>query len=150
MWTEHDVSFGHYRRYDLPRLQQVWNGLPVTTSVVSYYNARLYPLVRGIRTLNRWRGRTSGAAGTDFTTPAQPLNRLLEAIFAGEANVLVECLQGKRARGFSHGVSLLALLRRESGTLHPRTKPPGVTPDLHDPMTAALASGSPVASPIGG
>lgn len=133
LWTEHDVSFGHYRRYDLPRLQRVWRDLPVTTSLVSYYNARLYPVVRGIRMVNRWRGRTSGAAGTDFNTPAKPLNQLLQTIFASEAKTLVKCLEGKRTRGFSSGVSLVALLRREVGTLNPRQKPIGIPPDPYDP-----------------
>jgi len=136
LWTEHDVSFGHYRRYDLPRLQQVWRDLPVTTSLVSYYNARLYPVVRGIRMVNRWSGRTSGAAGTDFHTPAKPLNQLLQAIFASEANTLVDCLGGRRASGFSHGVSLIAIVRREHGIIHARTKPVELTPDPHAPLAA--------------
>ena len=136
LWTEPDVSFGHYRRYDLPRLQRVWSDLPVTTSLVSYYNARLYPIVRGIRMVNRWRGRTSGAAGTDFNTPAKPLNQLLQTIFAGEAKTLVDYLEGKRTRGFSSGVSLIALLRREHGTLNVRHKSHEIPPDPHDPSRA--------------
>jgi SAM-dependent methyltransferase len=139
LWTEHDVSFGHYRRYDLPRLQHVWRELPVTTCLVSYYNARLYPVIRGIRMVNRWRGRTSGAAGTDFHTPATPLNQLLQTIFAGEAKRLVRCLGGTRSSGFPHGVSLIAIVRREHGIIHPQTKPADVAPDPHTPVGSSGA-----------
>ena len=134
LWTEHDVNFGHYRRYDLQRLQQVWSGLPVTVPVVSYYNFWLYPLVRTIRALNRWRGRASGAAGTDFQMPPRPLNTVLQRLFASEATTLVKCLEERRGRGFPYGVSLIALLRREPGILRARTKPPEVPPDPHDQL----------------
>ena len=133
LWSEHDVSFGHYRRYDLSRLARVWAGLPVTVPLMSYYNTRLYPIVRGVRAINRLRGRASGTAGTDFQTPPKPLNLLLQSIFAGEANVLAGLLEGTRIRGFSYGVSLIAVLRREPGTFEPRRKPLETPPDPHNP-----------------
>ncbi len=34
---------------------------------------------------------------------------------------------------FRHGVSLLAILRREAGEIRPRTKPADVARDRHDP-----------------
>ena len=74
LWSEHDVSFGHYRRYTIESLQRLWAGLPVTARLVSYYNSRLYPVVRATRAINRWRGGTKGLAGTDFRMPIQPLN----------------------------------------------------------------------------
>src|ERR1700676_3814173 len=79
LWNRHDESFGHYRRYDLARLKEVWSGLPVAPILVSYFNRRLYGLVKAVRTMNRWRGRdrVAGAAGTDFQLPPRPLNRLL-------------------------------------------------------------------------
>lgn len=134
LWTAHDVSFGHYRRYDLQRLQRVWSGLPVTVPLVSYYNARLYPIVKAIRAINRLRGRTSGAAGTDFHTPATPLNRLLTDLFASEATALIDRLQGRWTCGFQRGVSLIAIIRREQGALHPRQKPSDLAPDPYLPL----------------
>lgn len=133
LWSEHDVSFGHYRRYACDRFSRLWANLPVTTRLLSYYNCRLYPVVRVIRAFNRLQGRTSGKAGTDFKMPIKPLNDILESIFAGEAKALMDLLQGKRSRGFPYGVSLMALLRRESGEVHPRRKPEGVEPDFHNP-----------------
>ena len=134
LWTEHDVSFSHYRRYDLQRLQRVWLGLPVTPLLVSYYNARLYPIVWAIRAVNRVRGRASGIDGSDFHTPPRPLNDLLQRIFASETRTLVDCLEGRRPNGFSRGVSLIAIVRREEGVLHARTKPADIAPDLYNPL----------------
>ena len=133
LWTEHDVSFGHYRRYDAARLARTWSGLPVTPLLLSYYNSRLYPIVRGVRTLNRWRGRASGMAGTDFAMPPPPVNAWLSAIFAGEAARLVDVLERRRSRGFARGVSLIAVLRREPGVIQPRNTPPDLEDVPHEP-----------------
>ncbi len=128
LWSEHDQSFGHYRRYDRARLEQVWAGLPVSTLLLAYFNARLLPLVRSMRAWNRFRGRASGAAGTDFWLPSRPANALLRAIFAGESRRLVGCLH-RSNRGYRAGSSLIALLRRESGPIAIRTKPAALPPD---------------------
>ena len=42
-WSAHDESNGHYRRYEPDRLGRLWSGLPVTTRLLTYFNARLYP-----------------------------------------------------------------------------------------------------------
>ena len=123
LWSKHDVAFGHFRRYDRRRLEQLWEGLPVTVNLLSYYNALLYPLIRGVRTLNRWRGTSFGENGTDFKTPPGIFNGLLTQIFGAETRVLIDTLEGKRSDGFQRGVSLIALLRREAGTILPRRKP---------------------------
>jgi hypothetical protein len=66
LWSEHDESFGHYRRYDRARLEQVWAGLPAKTLLISYFNTRLLPLVRLVRAWNHRRGHAAGRAGTVF------------------------------------------------------------------------------------
>jgi hypothetical protein len=73
-------------------------------------------------------------AGTDVSLPARPINALLGSILAGEGRVLIELLSGRR-RGYSAGVSLVAILRREAGEIVPRSKPGDVVPDLFDPAT---------------
>ncbi len=128
LWSEHDESFGHYRRYDRRRLERVWEGLPVTPLLTSYYNTRLYPLIRLIRARNRWRGRAGGRAGTDFWLPRAPVNRLLEATLAGEGRRLAARLHG-RSRDYGYGASLVALLRREEGPVAARPKPVDVAAD---------------------
>jgi SAM-dependent methyltransferase len=128
LWSEHDESFGHYRRYDRARLEQVWAGLPVSTLLLSYFNSRLLPVVRSVRAWNRFRGHASGVAGTDFWLPSRPANALLTAAFAGESRRLVACLRGQK-RGYRAGSSLIALLRRERGPIAIRSKPAGLPPD---------------------
>ncbi len=112
LWSEHDVAYGHYRRYDIQSLERVWSGLPVTVRLLSYFNARLYPMVRTVRALNRLRKRSFGDAGTDLKMPMGPVNRLLNAVFAGERRVLIDLLAQKRRRGYPFGVSLIAALCR--------------------------------------
>ncbi|HEX2716459.1 MAG TPA: methyltransferase domain-containing protein [Gemmatimonadaceae bacterium] len=144
LWSEHDVSFGHYRRYEAPRLAAVWEGLPVSVRLLSYFNARLYPVVRSVRALSRLRGRASGAAGTDFNVPARPVNRALTSIFAGERTRLVAALDApldgssSLSRGsYGTGVSLVAALRRGDGVIGPRERGTRVPPDRHQPEPAA-------------
>lgn len=115
LWGRHDESFGHYRRYEQPRLEQLWHGLPVEPLLVSHFCSRMYPLVRAVRAVGRLRGKASGRAGTDFWMPPTPLNRLLEATFRGEANVLQSVLSGRRRQGYRAGSSLVAVLRRQPG-----------------------------------
>ena len=115
LWSPHDVSFGHFRRYDRDGLERVWAHLPVTPLLISYYNTLLYPIIRWIRTRNRQRHQSYGDSGTDFRIPPAPVNRLLTALFASEAPALVRQLKERRAPSIPRGVSLLAVLQRENG-----------------------------------
>lgn len=112
LWSEHDVSFGHHRRYDLEGFRSVWSVLGIEEVMISYFNTRLYPIVRSIRILNRLRGRAWGSSGTDLSLPPGPANRLLERYFAGESKRLIALLNGRRNRGYGYGVSLIAVLRK--------------------------------------
>jgi SAM-dependent methyltransferase len=112
LWSAHDVAFGHYRRYVTTGFEKLWTELPLQAVFVSYFNSRLYPLVKTVRTISRWRGKSGGLAGTDFHMPARPINRLLQRIFAGETGRLTNVLH-HRSAGYRRGVSLMALLRRE-------------------------------------
>ncbi|HEU5181835.1 MAG TPA: class I SAM-dependent methyltransferase [Candidatus Polarisedimenticolia bacterium] len=129
LWSKHDESFGHYRRYDIDRLALLWKDLPVTPLLISYFNSRLYPIIRLERTISRWRGRPFGRAGTDFRIPSRPLNNFLEEVFARETRVLSRVLEGLSPRGYSRGASLIAVLRRETGKISPRVRPPGLPPE---------------------
>lgn len=113
LWSEHDVSHGHYTRYDMQSLKKIWNGLPVRPLLLSFFNARLYPVIKLIRNLGRMRKRTWGKAGTDLEVPSKWINLFLKKVMEGEAKILVELLAGKRSRGYRRGVSLVALLQKE-------------------------------------
>jgi SAM-dependent methyltransferase len=132
LWSAHDEAFGHYRRYSRPRLERVWRDLPVTPLLVSHAMARLYPVVRAVRSWNRGRGQAAGEAGTDFTMPPAPVNTALEWLLAGEASRLVAALSNP-ARAYRRGVSLIAILRREPGAIEPACRPADVPADVVPP-----------------
>jgi SAM-dependent methyltransferase len=128
LWSQHDESFGHWRRYDAERLRATWRGLAVEERLLSYYNARLYPIVKLVRTISQKRQHAAGAAGTDFTMPPRPVNRALEGFFAGESKALGRDVDRSR-QTYGHGSSLIAILRRTEGAVEVRKKPPGLAPD---------------------
>jgi SAM-dependent methyltransferase len=116
LWSPHDVAFGHYRRYDADNLAAVWAGLPVSPRLVSHFNTRLYPVVRAVRAMSQWRGRTAGEANTDFKLPLKPINAALEKCFEGEAPRLLRAVDTHK-RAYRRGVSLVAVLVRDGNLL---------------------------------
>ena len=141
LWSEHDESFGHYRRYDTQRLEAIWQGLPVRPIFVSHYNARLYPLVKAVRQWNRFRGKSAGEAGTDFHLPNGAVNRALAQVFAGERERLVRLARGQSKSPYPRGVSLMALLTREAGPVQVRQKPVQLAPDFYNPLATMAMAG---------
>jgi SAM-dependent methyltransferase len=140
LWSEHDESFGHYRRYDAARLGQVWQGLAARPVFVSYFNARLYPIVKLVRRWNRWRNRSGGEAGTDFRLPGRWTNTALTHAFAGERRRLVRLARREPERPYARGVSLMALLERLPGETSPRTRPASVAADYFNPAAQLAAA----------
>ncbi len=115
LWSPHDVTFGHFRRYSRPELERLWEREPLSTLLLSHYNSRLYPVVRCIRFWTQRRGQAMGEGQSDFRVPPSPVNRLLERILSAEADALVHFLKQERRQGFSRGVSLIALLQKQEG-----------------------------------
>jgi SAM-dependent methyltransferase len=112
LWSPHDVSHGHFRRYTAATLVSLWGGLPVEVLLLAPFNRRLYLMVWLARRVTRALGRGAGPAGTDLRLPARPVNQALFRVFAGEANRLSMALAGKSPPPGGRGVSLLAVLRR--------------------------------------
>jgi SAM-dependent methyltransferase len=137
LWSKHDETFGHYRRYDTARFSQLWHDLPVETLLVSHYNTRLYPLVKAVRKFNRLFRRSAGEYGTDFRLPSPPVNWVCQNIFAGEWDMLFDTLN-HQDEGYERGVSLLALVQRKAGTMEVRTKPKSAGLDYFDPDAGCL------------
>jgi len=126
LWSSHDEVLGHFRRYDRSQLEMVWQGLPVTPLLISYYNTRLYPVVRLVRALNRYGRKSHGHRGTDLHLPPDPVNRLLASLFGSEDRVLKACLEGHRPEGYRYGASLIAILRVDHPGIVPRHRPADV------------------------
>jgi hypothetical protein len=114
----------------------VWAELPVETVLCSYFNTRLYPIIRLLRGWNRRRGQTAGMAGTDFDIPSRPVNWLLQKVFAGERHRLFGLLAKADQQGYRRGVSLVAVLRRGTDPIAVTNKPSDVVADYFDPVAA--------------
>ena len=112
LWSPHDVSHGHYRRYTRQEFAALWQGLPVHQLMLSHYNTRLFFVIKAVRLLNRLRDRSSGRAGTDIYVPTPWLNRFLTWLFQGERDRLLRMLRGRTTSSYPFGVSLLAVLRK--------------------------------------
>ena len=134
LWSKHDEVFGHYRRYDANRLESVWSGLDVECRLLSYFNARLYPIVRSIRQRKKKKEQGTNSHESDFKIPNAALNAVLQTIFAGESRKLVSALHSGKRLPYRQGVSIVAVLRRGEGDVAPRTRPADVTPDYYDPV----------------
>ena len=76
--------------------------------LLSPFNTMLFPLIAGIRVLNKVRGHDSA----DDTLPAKPVNNVLDRIFGLEAGLI-----GRLP--FPFGVSLIAVLRRPAAARRP-------------------------------
>ncbi|WP_394795073.1 class I SAM-dependent methyltransferase [Armatimonas sp.] len=135
LWSNHDVAFGHFRRYDISRLRASWNGLPVKEVLASYYNSRLYPIVRCLRTISKIRNKSWGENSTDFSMPRDFINKALIILFSGEFNQLKKQLIHTNSKpSFGQGVSLIAILQRQTGNFQPRIKPLDIQKDPHQPL----------------
>lgn len=139
LWSKHDETFGHYRRYDAERFAAIWRDLPVETLLLSHYNKRLYPLIKAVRVTNRLLRRSAGENGTDFSLPSPPVNWLFQSIFAGEGEVLCDTLL-KEDDGYNRGVSLIAVLKRKADPVEPRRKPASAGRDYFDPVAGRLVA----------
>jgi SAM-dependent methyltransferase len=111
LWTEHDVSHGHYRRYSIESFERLWREVGVDTILLSYFNSRLFPVVYVVRQWDRWRGKASGEAGTDLRIPSSPVNSMLRRLFAGEAAALRRQFRSL-APAYRSGVSLIGVFQK--------------------------------------
>jgi hypothetical protein len=112
LWSPHDEGFEHYRRYDLEGFRKTWAGQSMQELLVSHCNARLYPIAKAMRTVSKMRGKAWGPGSTDIALSSKPVNETMKRIFQGETHRLLKALHG-RARPYSKGVTLLAVLRKK-------------------------------------
>ena len=99
LWSRHDVSHQHYRRYTLRRLRERLQASGWEPQVWSYFNTALLPPIAAVRLLGRTRGNGDGERPDLELTPPG-LNRLL-----GQPMRLEAALIGRGAR-LPAGVSI--------------------------------------------
>jgi SAM-dependent methyltransferase len=113
LWSAHDVSHGHIRRYTLARLKEVWESSSnLEVRLLSPFNWRLYSLAWLVRRVARLRGTTERPDGPGLSLPPGPLNAVLRSIFLSEATPLLARLDGSFQVERRRGLSWIAVLRK--------------------------------------
>lgn len=84
LWTFHDVTLGHRRRYTARRLRRVVDAAGFHVDRVSYFSTLLFPAIAAVRLLHRLTRRKAH----DLSRPPRLLNSLLERLFAAERHVV--------------------------------------------------------------
>lgn len=101
MWSAHDVAHHHHRRYRKSEIGALARVAGYEVDLLSPFNTMLFPLIAGVRTVNKMRGHDSA----NDTLPPKSVNRVLDKVFGAEAGLI-----GRLP--FPFGVSLMAVLRR--------------------------------------
>jgi SAM-dependent methyltransferase len=102
MWSEHDESHHHRRRYQAAQLRRVVTDAGYDVRYLSYYNTLLFPMIAGARIVQRLTGASS--EGHDLRLPSPRVNSLLQTVFSSERYLL-----GSWSMPF--GVSLIVLAK---------------------------------------
>jgi SAM-dependent methyltransferase len=104
LWSEHDVTHHHRRRYRAEELRRLVSGAGFKLHYLSYYNFILFPLIAGVRIVRRLHpSQATGANGRhDLTMPPWGLNAMLGGLFSSERYLL-------GVTRLPIGVSLIAL-----------------------------------------
>jgi hypothetical protein len=111
LWSRHDVTAGHLRRYERDVFTSLWRNQSVSPRLVTFFNSRLYPLIRLARFAANRFGASCGREGSDFHVPPPPVNGLLQGIFSGEEKRIFSHLDRPETEAYERGVSLLALIQ---------------------------------------
>jgi SAM-dependent methyltransferase len=103
LWSEHDVTHHHRRRYCASELRRLLVDTGFIINYLSYYNFLLFPAIAFVRCWQRWRaGDSPGNGRHNIVMPSRLMNALLFHLFSCERIIL------GRFRS-PIGVSLLAL-----------------------------------------
>ena len=108
MWSAHDVAHHHHRRYRKREIAELARSAEYEIDLLSPFNTVLFPLIAGVRLLNKLRGHDSA----DDALPSKPVNATLDRLFGAEAGLI-----GRLP--FPYGVSLVAVLRRPATAHRP-------------------------------
>jgi SAM-dependent methyltransferase len=99
LWSHHDDSHHHLRRYSAPRLRARLAAAGWRAELLTYFNALLLPPIAVVRLTARRRRRS------DYELTEGPLNRVLELPMRAEAALI------ERGWRFPAGVSIGAVCR---------------------------------------
>jgi len=103
LWSSHDLTHHHRRRYTRSSLQNAFEAAGLVPVILGYFNTRLFPIAAASRLWNRWTRAQPGSVLLPL--PPAPVNALLRRVFASEAHRL----SGPTPRPFRYGLSVLAV-----------------------------------------
>jgi len=108
LFSEHDLAFGHLKRYNRRHLQDELSQCGFDIIYISYFNSLLYLPAIFIRLLRKLilPLRKGARYRTDFWFPPPPFNRILEEIMGAERFLLRRCV-------LPFGLSLIALAEKK-------------------------------------
>jgi SAM-dependent methyltransferase len=86
LWSDHDVSVHHRRRYTAKLLRSRVEAAGWTPAVESYFFATALPVVAAVRAVRR--RRATEEPRSDLTLPPEPVNRLLMLPTLAEAKAI--------------------------------------------------------------
>jgi SAM-dependent methyltransferase len=86
LWSDHDVSVHHKRRYTAESLLESVRVGGWSPAIETYFFTTALPVVAAVRTLRRLRSSHNG--GSDLSMPTTPVNRLLELPTRVEAKAI--------------------------------------------------------------
>lgn len=86
LWSDHDVSVHHRRRYTADTLRDSVRAAGWSPAVMTYFFTTALPVVAAVRRLRRRRG--CGDGRSDLSMPPAALNRLLELPTLAEAKAI--------------------------------------------------------------
>jgi SAM-dependent methyltransferase len=106
MWSDHDVTHHHRRRYRARQLRDLVAAAGFEVNYLSYYNFLLFPLIAGVRMWQRLSVRDGDGATPhhDLAMPPPAINSMLRRIFSCERFLI-------GAARVPFGVSLIVLAR---------------------------------------
>jgi hypothetical protein len=87
LFSDHDVSVHHRRRYLAGTLRAAIEGAGLRADWMSYFTSLLFPVVATQRLLSKARG-VRARATYDVKVPSAPLNRAMQAVMRLERSAL--------------------------------------------------------------
>lgn len=84
LWSHHDESHHHFRRYTRESLSQVAGQAGMTVERAFHFNMFLMPVILGVRALKR----LVGSHAADDGMPGAAMNRLLTGVFGAESHLV--------------------------------------------------------------
>lgn len=84
LWSGHDVTHHHFRRYTARTLRKVAEDAGYRVEAIGYYNSLLFPMVILVRFFKKLLGRDTA----DDAMPSQAVNGILQNMFALERHVV--------------------------------------------------------------